>query len=419
MLKDKILELRSTIDQFKKEILDKVDEARKLADADAVDEALKIKDEIDAKKAELVDLEKKLEDLQGVADLEAEVVEETKEAPSSEEQADKEDDEEDETPAKSEDEEDKKEKEERKLNLNEKEDVKMKEVLSNEVLENGMKEEVRSFEAYVRTKGQERAFKSVDGGAVIPIDQSYTPKDEVATELDLRKLVNVVPVKSKSGSYPVLKATDEKMVTVAELAANPELANPKFVNVSYDVETYRGYIPVSEESIADSAIDLTGLIQKHIARIARNTSNAKIAEVLKGFTPVAAANLDDIKKVLNVTLNPNYSATFVVTQSFFNAVDTLKDANGRYILTESISNGSTNFQLFGRKVVIVEDKVLGVEGDKIAFVGDLAQAVLFADRSEAYVKWVDNSIYGQLLAGNARFDVVAADTDAGFLVTLA
>ena len=45
------------------------------------------------------------------------------------------------------------------------------------------------------------------------------------------------------------------MIAVEELE-NPELARPKFTDIDYRVKTYRGQIPVSQESLDDSEANL-------------------------------------------------------------------------------------------------------------------------------------------------------------------
>jgi len=75
-------------------------------------------------------------------------------------------------------------------------------------------------------------------------------------------------------------------------------------------------------------------------------------------------------------------------------------------------------KLFGKEVVVLDDEVIGtLDGDLVGFVGDPKAFATLFDRKRASVKWVDNDIYGQLLAGFVRFDVVKTDVDAGFYVT--
>lgn len=286
--------------------------------------------------------------------------------------------------------------------------------------ERNMSEKIEVRDAinrYVKSKGQERAgFTSVEGGALIP-EELLAPQKVPEDVVDLSKLVNVKKVNSGSGKYPVIKKSGSKMTSVAELAANPELAKPTISNIAYDIETYRGYIPVSQEVIDDADYDVTGLIAEEIADQELNTKNAAIATVLKAATPKAVTGLDGLKAVFNKDIKKVYNAKAVISSSLYNSLDTEKDANGRYLLQDDITVASGK-RLFGKEVVVLDDTMIGAaDGDLVGFIGDPKAAVTFFDRKRASVKWVDNDVYGQLLAGFVRFDVEATDTDAGFYVT--
>lgn len=215
-------------------------------------------------------------------------------------------------------------------------------------------EEVRAFEQYIRTKGEERAgVKTVDAQAVIPEDIQIAPQETPETVVDLRKLANVVSVNRGSGSYPVLANPSDVLLSVEELAENPELAKPNFTEIDYKIVTYRGAIPISQEALEDSGINLASLVSKHIQKQVLNTSNAKIAEVLKSFTAKTVTNLDDIKHILNVDIDPAYNVSIVCTQSFLNAIDTMKSNDGKYLLQQDITAPS-GYKLFGRNVFVVK-----------------------------------------------------------------
>lgn len=288
------------------------------------------------------------------------------------------------------------------------------------VLNPKKEEEIRSIEAFIRSKGMERrdGLTTVGAEAVIPIDRITKPESQPETVVDLRKLVGRVPVKTGTGSYPILLANKDILISVEELAKNPALANPQFKKVDYKIATYRGYIPISQEAVDDSDVDLSGIVAAHIDRQSLNTSNKAIATVLKKAPAKEMKTLDDLKTIVNVAIDPAYAVKFIVSQSFFNAVDQLKDNEGRYLLQQDITVQS-GYKLFGREVVVLADKVIGDnDGDEVAFVGDASLFAKFFDRKQASVRWVDNDVYGQLLAGFVRFDVEVADTEAGYYVTL-
>ncbi|MEB6233836.1 phage major capsid protein [Mammaliicoccus sciuri] len=286
-----------------------------------------------------------------------------------------------------------------------------------EVSENKLSAEVRGFAEFLTSKGEVREnVTSVNSEAVIPQDVVTQPVQLPETITNLKDYVNVIKVPTAQGSYPILESATERMISVEELAKNPELANPKFLDVNYKVTTYRGQIAVSEEALQDSTPDLMNLVAENNARIGLNTTNAEIAEVMKSFPAKSVDGTDGIKDILNVDLEPALNVTVVASQSFFNAIDKLKDAQGQYILQNDITSPSGK-SLFGRKVEVISDALLGKAGEANAFIADLKQSILFADRAQASVKWVQNDIYGQLLAISQRFDVVKANEKAGYFVT--
>ncbi len=278
-------------------------------------------------------------------------------------------------------------------------------------------EEVLAFEQYMKSKGAKRDnVKSDDVGVTIPEDIKYIPEKEVKTVQDLSELVQKTSVSTASGKYPILKRANAKFNTVAELEKNPELARPEFETITWEVDTYRGSIPISQEALDDSVANLTAIVSENINEQKINTLNERIGEVLKAFNPTSVSNVDDLKEIINVKLDPGYDRQIICTQSFYQKLDTLKDGNGRYLLQDSIINTAGNTVL-GMNVTVVRDDLLGKNGDALAFIGDVKRGVLFADRTDISVQWIENEIYGKYLMGAFRFDVKQADKNAGFFVT--
>ncbi len=281
-------------------------------------------------------------------------------------------------------------------------------------------EEKRAFNAFLHQETRDGAtgITSPDVAPTIPESILYNPENEVKSVTDLAQLVTQFQATTASGKYPIVKRATARMNSVAELAKNPDLAKPQFEEVDWKVQTYRGAIPLSQESIDDSAIDLTALVANNANEQKVNTTNFAIAGVLKSFTAktIAGESVDDIKHILNVDLDPAYNKTIVASQSFYQYLDTLKDKNGQYLLHEPITDGSPRM-LLGVPVTVVEDELLGAAGEAHAFIGDLARAVLYANRKDIQVRWVDDNIYGQYLQAVVRFDTKAADTNAGYFVT--
>lgn len=260
-------------------------------------------------------------------------------------------------------------------------------------------------------------LKTVETGKVTSKEIVTTPIREVKTVLDLKQFATIHKASKGEGSYPILKHATSKMASVEELEKNPALAKPEFTDVPWKVKTYRGAIPLSQEAIDDADVDLLSIVAEAANQIKVNTTNDAIAAVLKDFEAKTAADLDAIKEILNVNLDPAYNVSFVVSQSFYQKLDTLKDKNGRYLLQDSIVSASGKAFL-GHPVFVVSDTTLGATGEAKAFIGDVQRAVLFADRQELGLRWTDNEIYGQYLQAVVRFDVKKADAKAGYFVTM-
>lgn len=280
----------------------------------------------------------------------------------------------------------------------------------------------RAINAYIHTRDASNAaevgLKSQDAEVTIPKDIKYVPTEEVKTVVDLSKYVTKFSVTTASGTYPIVKKATGKLHTVEELAQNPELAKPEFENIDWKVATYRGAIPLSKEAIDDSAADLIGIVQNNANEQKINTTNDAISTVLKTFTAksVSGTDVDAIKHILNVDLDPAYQRTIVASQSFYQYLDTLKDKNGRYMLNDPITTTSPAM-LLGVPVIVVNDELLGKSGEAHAFIGDLKRAVLYPDRADLSIRWVDNDVYGTYLSAFFRFGVFQADNNAGYFVT--
>lgn len=284
--------------------------------------------------------------------------------------------------------------------------------------------EVRSFLDYVRSRDvSTRAFdttgvKSADASAIIPEEIITKARKLPETVVDLRNKVTVQNVSHASGTYPILKPNKAILVSVEELKANPDLDKPQFDDVDYKVLTYRGQLAVAQEALDDSDDNLGGIIANHIQRQALNTANAKLGALLRTAEAVAATSLDDIKTQINTGFDPAYGLELLVSQSFYNEVDKMKDGEGRYLLQPTVAAG-TGKSLFGVPVTVLADDLLGeAKGDKVAFLGDPKAFAVYFNRLSYTARWVEEVYYGQVLAVGMRFDAKVVDPAAGKFITL-
>lgn len=289
-----------------------------------------------------------------------------------------------------------------------------------QVVKNTQTNERSNFHNFLK-----RDISSITDGTVASDNSVALPKDilkpieKPANTNSLIALANIQSVNAPSGDIPVLGATNVTLNTTAELQANPQLAKMQLETVSYKLSVKRGFLPVSQELLdhADTAVGIDSLIGDYASQIRDNTLVAGIASVLKQADKVTAKSFDDVKVAYNGLFKYN-NKSFVATKSAFDLLDTLKDSQGRYLLTDSISSPSGK-QVLGAPVYVVEDTVLGAkDGDAVMFVGDVKSFGIFPTYKDLRVKWTDSDIYGQKLQLVLENDNVVAQKEAGKLVAL-
>ena len=226
------------------------------------------------------------------------------------------------------------------------------------------------------------------GGFIVPTDEQ-TKINELKRALNpLSALVRVENVNTMSGTRVLEKASDmTPFASVAELAAIGEIDGPKFTQVKYAIKKFAGILPISEELLADSDQNLLAYVNGWLAKKSVATENAQILAVLKTLTKAPLTNLDGIKEILNVTLDPTISlmSSVLTNQDGFNFLDKQKDTDGRYLLQPNPLD-STQKLLFGKPVTVVSNKVLptdtSVASTKKApvIIGSFTDAVVLFDR---------------------------------------
>lgn len=226
------------------------------------------------------------------------------------------------------------------------------------------------------------------GGFIVPTDEQ-TKINELKRALNpLSALVRVENVNTMSGTRVLEKASDmTPFASVAELAAIGEIDGPKFTQVKYAIKKFAGILPISEELLADSDQNLLAYVNGWLAKKSVATENAQILAVLKTLTKAPLTNLDGIKDLLNVTLDPTISlmSSVLTNQDGFNFLDKQKDTDGRYLLQPNPLD-STQKLLFGKPVTVVSNKVLptdtSVASAKKApvIIGSFTDAVVLFDR---------------------------------------
>lgn len=278
--------------------------------------------------------------------------------------------------------------------------------------------ELRSFENYVRSRGEIRSgITTVEGAPLVP-NEIVTPIFRTnENSVDLASYVNKKSVSTKSGSYPIAKNNNAILATKEELAVIGEV-NSGISAIDFNVTTKAGKVYLSSELVADSDFDIESEVKAQLERLVVNTNNKNIMDLLNKLEAKTAKDLDGIKHLYNVNLDPSLEKMIIVNQTSFDYLDTLKDTDGRYLLQYSVAD-PTQSTLFGAKIVVLPDTVLKpVENEITMFLGSLFDYVALFQRDEVTAKWQNFDSYSEGLSVILRNDYKVVDSSAMVKVTL-
>lgn len=228
-----------------------------------------------------------------------------------------------------------------------------------------------------------------DGGYLIPVDQQTEINELKRAYEPLENLVTVEPVVTLTGSRNLEK--DAQYTPFAEFAEGedvPASDTPQFVNITYAIKDRGGILPVPNNLLADNKANLKAYLNRWLAKKQVATRNKLIVDLLKTKAKTALTSIDDVKNVLNVTLDPAISAMsqIVMNQDSFNTFDKMKDGDDKYLLQPDPTD-PTKKLLAGRPVKVVSNKVIATRTDEATskkyapvIIGSLKEAVVLFDR---------------------------------------
>lgn len=279
--------------------------------------------------------------------------------------------------------------------------------------------ELRSFENYVRSRGEVRSgITTVEGAPLVP-SEIVTPIFRTnENSVDLASYVNKKSVSTKSGSYPIAKNNNNAILATKEELAEIGNVDSGITAIDFNVTTKAGKIYLSSELVGDSNFDVESEVKAQLERLVVNTNNKNIMDLLNKLEAKTATNLDEIKHIYNVDLDPSLEKMIIVNQTSFDYLDTLKDSDGRYLLQYSVAD-PTQSTLFGSKIVVVPDTVLKpVEGEVDMFLGSLFDYVALFQRDQVTCHWENFDSYSEGLSIVLRNDYQVVDDSAMVKVTL-
>ena len=226
-----------------------------------------------------------------------------------------------------------------------------------------------------------------EGGYTVPEDIQTRINAYRDAKASLLSLVTVEKVTTNKGQRTFKKRSQQTGFTkVGEGGKIGAKATPQFERLSYEIDKYAGYFPVTNELLADSDANIANTLIEFIGDESRVTANKLILEQIATKEAVAFAGLDDIKKALNVTLGQAFKSTsqIITNDDGLQYLDTLKDADEKYVLSASPADPMKLVLCAGATsvpVVVVPNSDLPTSEGKIPFiVGDLKEGIVYWDR---------------------------------------
>lgn len=266
-----------------------------------------------------------------------------------------------------------------------------------------------------------------DGGYAVPSDIVTRIISLRGTKESLLDEVRVVNVTTRSGRRTIKKRSQHQgFATVAEAAKFGKTATPQFAVLSYEIEKRGGYLPVTNELLADSDSNIAAIVEEWLADEARVTANKEILAVVQAKAAQDLKNLDGILAAW-VGLGSTFRATskLITNDDGLLWLGTLKDGNGRYLLTPNPADPQQLRLCVGPHVLPVKtydnDTIPTADGRIPMILGDLKEGVVYWERQQFSLKVFDQATIGDFNAaeqdmtiwrGSLRDDCTQRDDEA-------
>ena len=255
-----------------------------------------------------------------------------------------------------------------------------------------------------------------DGGYTVPEDIQTKVNHWPEIVYSFLDDISVENVSTNKGARTYQKKADtEAFVDLDESGAiTKEIAAPQFERITYAIQDRAGFMPVSNDLIADSDANISEIVTSWLGRANIATANAKILEIIKAKTQVAVSGIDGIKEIVNVTLGQAYKggAKIITNDDGLNYLDTLKDENGRPLLNPDPTDSAKLALRCGTVVVpvkVVPNKAFATVDSKIPVViGDLKAGIRKYDRQSMSLKASDVATIGSFNAFAMNMTLIRA-----------
>lgn len=244
-----------------------------------------------------------------------------------------------------------------------------------------------------------------DGGYTVPEDIQTKVNEYKQERFSLRTLIDYEKVDTNKGRRTYKKRSQHTGFTkVGEGGKIGKIAAPQFEIMEYEISKFAGFMPSTNELLADSDAAIANTIVEWLGEEGIATENVQTLALFNQKEATAMTGLDDIKKAVNVTLAAFAGSVRIVTNSDgLQYLDTLVDGNGRYLLSPDPVKPMEMYLSVGVRripVVVVPNEVMpSTEGGAIPFIiGDTYAYAKEFDRQTLTIKTSDVAVIGDFNA---------------------
>ncbi|MEM8849844.1 MAG: phage major capsid protein [Pseudomonadota bacterium] len=255
---------------------------------------------------------------------------------------------------------------------------------------------------------------SAEGGYLVDPQTAETVKSVLTGAASIRAIANVVNVEATSFDV-LVDHTELGAGWASETGTVAETESPQFDRISIPLHELSAMPKASQRLLDDAAFDIEGWLAGRIAdKFATSeaaafvggdgvdkpkgflsyatVANSAFAWGSLGYVATGAIEDFDAEKPADAIIELVYSlgakyranATFVMNSKTAGAVRKMKDADGRFLWTDSLTAGQPS-QLMGYPVLIAED-MPDIAADQIAIAfGDFGAGYTIAERPDLRV----------------------------------
>lgn len=194
----------------------------------------------------------------------------------------------------------------------------------------------KSFAQNVRELPMNILKEGVDanGGYTVPQDVQTKIEHYKESHKSVRDVVDVENVTTNKGARTYeKKSAMTGFQKVTEDGKVQAMSEPQYERLNYEIQDFGGYLPVSNDLLADSDANLENEIVNWVGRNSLATDNREVFKIAKEAKDVVEmkAGLVGIKAVVNAISNA-YDKVIVTNDDGVNYLDGLEDKNGRPLL---------------------------------------------------------------------------------------